>query len=147
ARSVSFVLDQGTRERLRRVIDDGTPPNTRRAYESDLRYFWSWCSAIGWTDEPTYPVPPEVVARFVVDHLEGLDEDIDQDLVDRVVKMKLGRHAMKTIDRRVSAISALHKTKGFPSPLTDPIVSHVLSKARKEAARRGERPNKKKAVI
>lgn len=147
ARSLGFVLDQGTRERLRRVIDDGTPPNTRRAYESDLRYFWSWCSAIGWTDEPIYPVPPEVVARFVVDHLEGLDDDIDQDLLDRGVKTKPGKHAMNTIDRRVSALSALHKTRGLPSPITDPIVSQVLSKARKAAARRGERPNKKKAVI
>lgn len=146
-RSLSFVLDKKTRERLRRVIDDGTPPNTRRAYESDLRYFWSWCSAIGWTDEPIYPVPPEVVARFVVDHLEGLDEDVDRDLISRGVKSKPGKHAMNTIDRRVSALSALHKTRGLPSPITDPVVSQVLSKARKAAARRGQCPNKKKAVI
>lgn len=146
-RDVSTIVDTRTRERLRRVIDDGTPPNTRRAYDTDIRYFWAWCSAIGWVDEPSYPVPPEIVAKFIVDHLDGLDADIDEDLLSRGVKAKRGKHAMNTIDRRVSALSAVHKQRGLPSPIQDPVVSQVLSKARKAAARRGERPNKKKAVI
>jgi integrase len=112
-----------------------------------MNYFWSWCSAIGWTDEPVMPVPAEIVARFVVDHLEGLDEDVERDLVERGVKAGFGVHSMNTIDRRVSALSALHKTRGMPSPVTDPLVSQILSKARKANARRGKRVNKKKAVI
>jgi integrase len=146
-REVGAFIDSKTRERLRRIIDDGTPPNTRRAYTSDMNYFWSWCSAIGWTDEPVMPVPAEIVARFVVDHLEGLDEDVERDLVERGVKAGFGVHSMSTIDRRVSALSALHKTKGLPSPVTDPLVSQILSKARKANARRGKRVNKKKAVV
>lgn len=146
-RAVSSFLDTRTQERLRRLINDGTPPNTKKAYSSDIRYFWTWASAIGWTDEPIYPVPPEIVARFVVDHVDGLDEDVDEDLVSRGVKTKLGRHSMNTVDRRVSALSALHKTKGLPSPIADPLVSQLLSKSRKAAARRGQRVNKKKAVI
>lgn len=146
-REVGTFFDSKTRERLRRIIDDGTPPNTRRAYTSDMNYFWSWCSAIGWTDEPVMPVPAEIVARFVVDHLEGLDEDVERDLVERGVKAGFGVHSMNTIDRRVSALSALHKTRGMPSPVTDPLVSQILSKARKANARRGKRVNKKKAVI
>jgi len=147
ARSAVAFVDARTRERLKRILEDGTPPNTRRAYASDMRYFWSWCSAIGWTDEETYPVPPEIVARFVVDHMEGMEDEVDRDLVERGVKARPGRHAMNTIDRRVSALSSIHKTKGLPSPCSDPIVSQLLSKARKAAARRGERPKKKKAVI
>lgn len=146
-RDVGAFIDVRTRERLRRIIDDGTPPNTRRAYTSDMNYFWSWCSAIGWTDEPIFPVPAEIVARFVVDHLEGLEEDVERDLIERGVKAGWGPHSMNTIDRRVSALSALHKTKGLPSPVTDPMVSQILSKARKANARRGKRVNKKKAVI
>jgi len=143
----SHVIDQATRERLNRLVDDGTPPNTKRAYSGDMRYFWAWCSVIGWTDEPILPVPPEIVARFVADHLEGLDETVDLELVDRGVKATPGPHSMKTIDRRVSALSAFHKSKGFTSPCTDPVVSQILSKARKAAARRGQRPRKKKAII
>lgn len=144
---VGALIDARTRDRLRRIIDDGTPPNTRRAYESDMTYFWSWCSAIGWTDEPILPVPPEVVARFVVDHLEGLEEDVERDLIDRGVKAGRGVHSMNTIDRRVSTLSSYHKTKGLQSPVNDPLVSQVLSKARKAWARRGKRVNKKKAVV
>lgn len=147
SKAISPFFDARTQERLRRVINDGTPPNTKRAYSSDIRYFWTWCSAIGWTDEPIYPVPAEVIARFIVDHLEGLDPDVDEDLVARGAKSKIGKHSMNTIDRRVSALSALHKTKGLPSPSADPMVSQLLSKSRKAAARRGQRVNKKKAVI
>ncbi|MCS4089700.1 site-specific integrase [Rhizobium sp. BK176] len=145
--AVGFVLDQKTKAKLRRVIDDGTPPNTQRAYSSDMRYFWTWCSAIGWTDEPVVPVPPEIVAKFVVDHLEGLEEDIELEMQDRGAKAKSGPHSIATIDRRVSTLSTFHKTKGHPSPCNDPTVSKLMSKARKAAARRGAKPNKKKAVI
>ena len=145
--AVSAFIDQKTKDRLRRIIEDGTPPNTRRAYASDMNYFWSWCSAIGWTDVPILPVPAEIVARFVVDHLEGLDEDVETDLIERGVKARAGVLSMNTIDRRVSALSALHKTKGLPSPSSDPLVSQILSKARKASARRGNRVNKKKAVV
>jgi len=141
------VFDDRASEKVRRLLDDGTPPNTKRAYQSDMRYFWAWCSAIGWTDEPILPVPPEVVARFIADHLEGLEEDVDRDLVERGFKARLGRHAIKTIDRRVSTLSSYHKAKGLESPLADPMVVQVMSKARKAAARRGERPKKKKAVV
>lgn len=147
SRDVGAFIDTKTKERLRRIIDDGTPPNTRRAYESDMNYFWSWSSAIGWTDEPIMPVPPEIVARFIVDHLEGLDEEVETDLIERGVKAARGVHSMNTIDRRVSTLSSYHKTKGMQSPVNDPIVSQILSKARKAMARRGKRVNKKKAVI
>lgn len=143
----AHILDDATRQRLGRLVDDGTPPNTKRAYSGDLRYFWAWCSAIGWTDAPTYPVPTEVIARFVVDHLEGLASDVDHDLIERGVKARLGTHSISTIDRRIAALSSAHKTKGFNSPCTDPSISQLLSKARKAAARRGHRAKKKKAII
>ncbi|MBY3433286.1 site-specific integrase [Rhizobium laguerreae] len=145
--AVGFVLDQKTKAKLRRVIDDGTPPNTQQAYSSDMRYFWTWCSAIAWTDEPIMPVPPDIIAKFVVDHLEGLEEDIEQEMRARGAKAKVGPHSISTIDRRVSTLSTYHKTKGFPSPCNDPLVSQLMSKARKAAARRGVKPKKKKAVI
>lgn len=145
--AIGFVLDQKTRAKLRRVIDDGTPPNTQQAYGSDMRYFWTWCSAIGWTDEPIMPVPADIIAKFVVDHLEGLENDIEEEMRDRGAKAKVGPHSISTIDRRVSTLSTYHKTKGFPSPCNDPLVSQLMSKARKAAARRGVKPKKKKAVV
>jgi integrase len=141
------LFDEKTSERLRRIVDDGTPPNTKRAYASDMKYFWAWCAAIGWTDEPIYPVPAEVVARFIADHIEGLDDAVDRDLVELGFKTKPGRHAINTVDRRVSTLSSFHKTKGIPNPCATPMIITLMSKARKAAARRGEKPRKKKAAV
>jgi len=146
ARAVA-LFDEKTSERLRKLVDDGTPPNTQRAYASDMRYFWAWCSAIGWTDEPIFPVPPEVVARFIADHLEGLDEAVDRDLIELGFKTKPGKHSINTVDRRVSTLSSFHKTKGLPNPCASPMIVTLMSKARKAAARRGEKPRKKKAAV
>ena len=145
--AVGFVLDTKTREKLKRVILDGTPPNTKKAYSSDMRYFWSWCSVIGWTDEPILPVPMDIVAKFVVDHLEGLEDDVEEEMIDRGAKGKKGAHSIATIDRRVSALSTFHKSKGMASPCNEPLVSELMTKARKAAARRGAKPLKKKAVV
>jgi integrase len=145
--AVGFVLDEKTQAKLRRVIIDGTPPNTKRAYSGDMRYFWAWCSVIGWTDEPILPVPTDIVAKFIVDHLEGLDDDIEEEMIDRGAKSKRGPHSIATIDRRISALSTFHKSKNLPSPCNAPLVSELMTKARKAAARRGSRPLKKKAVI
>lgn len=144
---VGFVLDSKTKEKLKRVILDGTPPNTKKAYSSDMRYFWTWASVIGWTDEPILPVPTEIVAKFVVDHLEGLEDDVEEEMIDRGAKGKRGAHSIATIDRRVSALSTFHKSKGMNSPCNDPLVSELMTKARKAAARRGAKPLKKKAVV
>ncbi len=144
--SVSLI-NEGTRKRLSSLMDDGTPPNTRRAYASDLKYFWAWASAIRWTEEPIWPVPVEIVARFIAEHLEGLDEDVDQDLVDRGVKLHLGPHSITTVDRRVSALSSVHRMRKLDNPCADPRIITLMSKSRKASARRGYKPRKKKAVI
>lgn len=141
------LFDERTSERLKKLVDDGTPPNTKRAYASDMRYFWAWCSAIGWTDEPILPVPAEVVARFIADHLEGLDDDIDRDLIELGFKTRPGRHSINTVDRRISTLSSYHKTRGLPNPCASPMIITIMSKARKASARRGEKPRKKKAAV
>lgn len=141
------LIDTKTRERLKNIIEDGTPPNTKRAYASDIQYFWTWCSVIGFSDEPVMPVPPELVIRFVTDHLEGMEPVHDREMQDRGVKAVAGKHAITTIDRRLAALSSYHKVKNLPSPCADPAVSQIMSKARKAAARRGYRPKKKKAVV
>lgn len=145
--ALDHLLNDKVRSRLKAIVDDGTPPNTRKAYESDIRYFWSWASAIGWTDEPIIPVPPEIVARFIADHLDGLDDDIEEDLISRGVKTRRGPLAISTIDRRLSTLSTFHRMKGVENPCATPLIIKLMSKSRKAAARRGYKPRKKKAVV
>jgi integrase len=146
-RSLSSFIDDRTRARLKSIIDDGTPANTKAAYKSDMNYFWTWAAAINWVEEPTWPVPVDIVLRYVADHLEGLDPDVDEHLIACGVKTKKGPHAISTIDRRISALSTFHRMKGVANPCADPTVITLMSKSRKAAARRGYKPFKKKAIV
>lgn len=144
---LSSLLDARTRARVKSIVDDGTPANTKAAYRSDMNYFWTWASAIDWTEEPVWPVPVEVVVRYIADHLEGLDPHVEEHLIACGVKSKKGPHAISTIDRRVSALSTFHRIKGVQNPCSDPAVITLMSKSRKAAARRGYKPLKKKAIV
>ena len=65
-----------------------TAPNTRRAYDGDLRHFLAWGACI--------PGTSEQVARYLADHAESL--------------------SMATLARRLAGIRAAHVERGFPDP-------------------------------
>ena len=94
---------------------------TRRAYRSDARAFIAWCEGQG-----VSPVPaePRVVCRYVT-HLAGL-----------------GR-STSTIDRRIAAITALHRSRGENTPTATEDVRNVLAGIRNTV---GRAPRKKKAL-
>lgn len=140
-------LPEHTAQQVRAVFQEGTPENTRRAYQSDMRYFWAWAAAIEWTDTAVYPVPVEKVIQFITDHLEGMPPEVERQLVESGFKDKPGPHAINTVERRVSTLSAAHQAKNLPNPCRQHVVIQLLSKARKAAARRGRRAVKKKAII
>ncbi|GJD91572.1 Tyrosine recombinase XerC [Methylobacterium hispanicum] len=134
------------RARLARMVEDGTPKNTDRAYAADRRYFRSWYEISGF-GEPELPIRADILIRFVVDHSEGLDPRVDAALVASGVKAKLGRLRISTISRRMAWVATWHRSNGYPSPLSGGPVQEALRMARKAAARRGFRPTKKKAAL
>jgi integrase len=134
------------RARFSRLIEDGTPPNTRRSYAADLRYFRSWFEISGF-GEPSLPIRHDILVRFVVDHVEGLPAEVDAALVAAGVKARSGPARIATVTRKMAAVASWHRSAGFPSPLADGPVRDVLRRARQAAARRGHRPRKKKAAL
>lgn len=134
------------RARFSRLIEDGTPPNTRRSYAADLRYFRSWFEISGF-GEPSLPIRSDILVRFVVDHVEGLPEQVDAALVAAGVKTRSGLPRIATVSRKMAAVASWHRTAGFRSPLADGPVREVMRRARQAAARRGQRPRKKKAAL
>lgn len=140
--------------RAQKIINAGTAENTKRAYKSDLRYIAAWAAA---SDFPTdFPMPAELVIRFITDHFSfdaddddvppGMDPLVEQELVDRKLK-KPGPHAISTIERRIYALSSFHRSKNLsPNPCMDPSVKELLRKARAAAADQGFRPRKKRAI-
>lgn len=141
-------LTPGDMERIRRLIEAATAANTRRAYASDLAYFWAWAHlAAGLA--PSYPTPVALVARFVLDHTEGLAPDLDAALVEAGVKQRPGPHGIATVRRRITALSVAHRFTGVKdadNPCLCAPVRLLLAKARRVAVKGGWRPAKKKAA-
>ena len=131
-KSDSQALDPQTVARARDIIERNTPANTRRSRESALRYFWAWAGAHGLAEH--YPVHADVLVRFIIDHHEGLDEQVEQALLDAGAKRKRGPLSVATIELRVRHLSAAHKAQGLDSPAADPRVRELLKRLKRERA-------------
>jgi integrase len=148
-------LDAETLERARRLFEEGTPENTKRALRDDAKYLNAWHEA-RYGAPLTVPASVEAAVTFVVDHVEGPPADVEAALAtprpDPATgrpwrpKRREGSHAMATIERRLATLAALHNARGFPSPTMDFRVRELLRKARIALAARGVRPNKKTAA-
>jgi integrase len=134
--------------RVTTIIEQATADNTRAAYRKDLSYFWAWAAmAVG--IEQTYPVPVDVLIKFILDHTGGMDPAVDQALVDAKIKQRLGAHSVSTISRRISSISMAHRFQGIKddkNPCRSEPVKLLLVKVRRAAVKQGWRPSKKKAA-
>jgi hypothetical protein len=77
-----------------RFIEAATAPNTRRAYDSDLRHFLAWGG--------TLPASPDVVARYLAAHAMT--------------------HAVATLARHLVAMRRAHALRGLPDPVRSELV-------------------------
>lgn len=89
---------------MREYAEASRAPNTWRAYQSDLRHFAAWCAERG--VEPL-PAAATTVAAYLTDHAGAL--------------------ATSTLERRLYALSALHRAGSFASPADAPEVQAVWS--------------------
>jgi site-specific recombinase XerD len=87
---------------MREYAEASRAPNTWRAYQSDLRHFAAWCAKRGL--EPL-PAAATTVAAYLTDHAGVL--------------------ATSTLERRLYALSALHRAGSFDSPADAPEVQAV----------------------
>lgn len=134
-----------TSARVREILTEGTAENTRKAYQGDIEYFFAWAQvALGY--DMGFPVPYPVVIRFITDHLKGMDQLTEKALISAGTKRKQGPHNLSTICRRIASLSAAHEAQKMVNPCRTKEVSTLLSKARRGATKRGETPNKKKAL-
>jgi integrase len=109
------------------------PAATRRAYEGDLDYFWSW-AAVELGLPEAYPVPLAAVVQFVADHLGGLPAATDRALVESGVKTAPGPHRPATVARRLASLSAAHQALGVTNPCLEPEPRELVTRARRARA-------------
>ena len=83
-----------TDPRVLHFIEAATAPNTRRAYDSDLKHFLDWGGSL--------PASPDVVARYLAAHATT--------------------HAVATLARHLVAIRRAHALHGLPDPVRSELV-------------------------
>jgi integrase len=86
--------DACTDARVLHFIEAATGPNTRRAYDSDLKHFLAWGGSL--------PASPDVVARYLAAHATS--------------------HVVATLARRLVAIRRAHALQGLPDPIRSELV-------------------------
>jgi integrase len=147
-------LAQQAAEAVRELLAEAAAANTTRSYATALRYWAGWHQA-RYGIELTLPASEAVVIQFLVDHIQrksktGLVSElplvIDKTLVAAGLKAKVGPLKLSTVVQRVAVLSTAHKLKRPANPCELPSVRTLLSRARRAAVKRGERPAKKTAI-
>ena len=147
-------LAQQAADAVRELLAEAAAANTTRSYAAALRYWAGWHQA-RYGVELALPASEAVVIQFLVDHIQrknktGLVSElppaIDQALVDAGLKAKVGPLKLSTVVQRVAVLSTAHKLKRLINPCELPSVRTLLSRARRAAVKRGERPTKKTAI-
>lgn len=147
-------LAQQAADAVRELLAEAAAANTTRSYAAALRYWAGWHQT-RFSMELTLPVTEAVVIQFLVDHIQrknksGLVSELppaaDQALVAAGLKAKLGPLKLSTVTQRVAVLSTAHKLKRLPNPCEAASIRTLLSRARRSAVKRGERPAKKTAI-
>lgn len=147
-------LAQQAANAVRELLAEAAAANTTRSYATALRYWAGWHQG-RYGLELTLPVSEAVVIQFLVDHIQrknatGLVSELpvalDQALVAAGLKGKVGPLKLSTVVQRIAVLSTAHKLKRLANPCEQPTVRTLLSRARRAAVKRGERPTKKTAI-
>ena len=147
-------LAQQAADAVRELLAEAAAANTTRSYATALRYWAGWHQG-RYGVELALPVSEAVVIQFLVDHIQrkgkaGLVSELppalDQALVTAGLKAKVGPLKLSTVVQRVAVLSTAHKLKRLANPCELPTVRTLLSRARRAAVKRGERPTKKTAI-
>ncbi|TLX22402.1 site-specific integrase [Thermomonas fusca] len=147
-------LAQHAADAVRELLAEAAAANTTRSYATALRYWAGWHHA-RYGVELALPASEAVVIQFLVDHIQrknktGLVSElppaIDQALVGAGLKAKVGPLKLSTVVQRMAVLSTAHKLKRLANPCELPSVRTLLSRARRAAVKRGERPTKKTAI-
>jgi integrase len=148
------TLAASAADAVRDILEEAASANTTRSYTSALRYWAAWYRG-RFGRALTLPVPDAAVVQFIVDHVARrsksgltweLPSALDSQLVAVGFKQRLGALKLSTITHRVAVLSAVHRLKKAANPCESVAVRHLLSRARRAAVKRGERPTKKTAI-
>ncbi|MGC4080053.1 MAG: tyrosine-type recombinase/integrase [Rubrivivax sp.] len=147
-------LDALAQDAVQALMAEGESDNTVRSYQAALRYWSAWF-AMRYHRSIEMPVPTAAVVQFVVDHAQRktdsglsceLPREIDEALVARGFKARLGPPSLATLLHRLSVLSKAHQLQRLANPCQDVAVRELVSKTRRAYAKRGVAPDRKPAL-
>lgn len=136
------------------LLREGEATNTVASYRAALRYWSAWYM-LRYHKPIALPVTTAAVVQFIVDHvsrmtptglIHELPTKVDEVLVVRGFKGKLGAPALSTVTHRLAVLSKAHVLNGATNPCQTPAVRELLSKTRRAHAKRGALPQRKGAL-
>ena len=131
---------------IEQIIRGAPAPNTVRAYERDVRYFWAWARVSAGIDTPAYPVDHDLLERFVEEHVVGLDDAVNLALMQMGVKRKGGSLRIDTIRRRVVGVIREHEMRGFENTFRTPRMRALMRGAKRWETQQGVVKRKARAI-
>lgn len=117
----ALVVAPAVVETVRQAVEASLPENTKRAYAQGWRQFEDFCLGAA---ARALPATPETVAAFVA-HLANLGRSI------------------ATIELRLAAVAAAHRTKQFDSPTKSELVHRTIQGLRRL---KGSAPSQKSPI-
>lgn len=113
------------------ILQEYHSKNTQKAHELDLKYWYTWLTANGWTF--TSPITEKEIEMFITQHINGLDTEIDAQLVAQRCKQKLGQVvSLATIKRRIGSLSVFLSMAKWPNPCKSEYIKTILTKLTKK---------------
>lgn len=102
--------------------------NTKKAYASDLVYIQQWAQIT--FGSSNFPMMEDAIMLFITDHLQGMEEKKEKELMSPLLKkgykVNGGPHSLKTVRRRLSALTAYHREQGYDDPFSYISVKHLI---------------------
>jgi len=151
---VESLLSDGEIDSLKKIIRNGTPLNTLRAYVSDLTYLEAWCQAATGAALP-WPAPQELVLKFIAHHADSsapneepafnMPLTVRQSLSSKGISKADKAHSISTIERRLATWGKAHVMQGYKNTIGIDEIRAVVAKAKKTGSRL-KRPHSRKPI-
>ena len=128
------------------ILQEYTSENTEKAFYGDLVYWNAWFSAIGCNFEVPF-ISVDLIKTFIVQHIEGLNSEVDQRLFEQGYKSRLGTHSLATIKRRIASLSIFLDRMKWDNPCREKEVKILLEKLSKKYKRFNRRKPITKEIL
>jgi len=129
-----FELLKDSSSKSSEILNEFTSENSKKAFLGDMMYWKAWLSAVGLNFESKH-TSIDILRCFIVQHIEGMDPNVDQKLLEQGLKAKLGTHSLATVKRRIASLSVFLDRMKWENPCREKEIKLLLEKLSKKYKR------------